>query len=73
MFYKRLMVEKNFSCLQCTELFKFSSWRKMSRTWFRQFLGRFRNVLQGVVQLQFIPLEAPHLVEGEHVHALHVA
>ena len=40
---------------------------------FRQFCGRFRGALQGIIQLQFIPFESPHLVEREHVHAFHVA
>lgn len=40
---------------------------------FRQFRGRFRDVLQSIVQLQFIPFESPQLVEREHVHAFHVA
>ncbi len=40
---------------------------------FRQFCGRFRDILQGIIQLQFIPFESPHLVEREHVHAFHVA
>lgn len=35
--------------------------------------GRFRDVLQSIVQLQFIPFESPQLVEREHVHTFHVA
>ena len=31
------------------------------------------DVLQSIVQLQFIPFESPQLVEREHVHAFHVA